>query len=507
MHTYVAKVMMNIMHVCCMKIIYIFIILFLTCYDGNSFIHDSSISYYRCNVVRLHCHSASGNYAVSINDLTGVTQNKDKDGGVILTNNRFSKNRFLNNSTKYIRKIFISALVLPSMLGMFPTVSRGDDELAKYAAEGNKVGVDTTCFFRKCSLETAKCGNNPTCLKGLACLARCKGGSMCSTGCFSKHGSDSLDNLLYCSVEKNDCVQVPGKENVGWSVDKVSDLPGRPIDNFKVSSLDGSWYKVMGLDSRYDCFDCQKNTFQVKSEKTVGMEAIFRIPKPGGFMQNNIKEELHLSKADNIANMQSQGKMFGLTFWENWYILGESDAIDSKNSIIENSFPNVLPVAFAADTNSDSDLKLIYYTGHTLQGSYKGAFVYSRSPTLSSQDFKRANFLIVNSGLNPTVFCVIHNQCFLDQDNTVNGKDTSGASAASADDNSNAVPKNDPFWILGQQYFRVTRSVASELADWFEDPTLLSEWLVSQQERMVLQQPLAVSPFASLAGSGNDNSK
>ena len=30
---------------------------------------------------------------------------------------------------------------------------------------------------------------------------------MCSTGCFAKFGSDKLDNLLSCSVEKNDCKQ------------------------------------------------------------------------------------------------------------------------------------------------------------------------------------------------------------------------------------------------------------------------------------------------------------
>ena len=33
---------------------------------------------------------------------------------------------------------------------------------------------------------------------------RCKGGSMCSTGCFAKFGSPQLDGLLHCSVEKND---------------------------------------------------------------------------------------------------------------------------------------------------------------------------------------------------------------------------------------------------------------------------------------------------------------
>ena len=50
--------------------------------------------------------------------------------------------------------------------------SYGDDELAKYASEGNKVGIDGQCFLRKCALETSSCANNPTCFKGLSCLAR-----------------------------------------------------------------------------------------------------------------------------------------------------------------------------------------------------------------------------------------------------------------------------------------------------------------------------------------------
>ena len=54
----------------------------------------------------------------------------------------------------------------------FSTIAAADDELARYAAEGNKIGVDATCFIRDCGLETAQCGNDPTCLKGLSCLAR-----------------------------------------------------------------------------------------------------------------------------------------------------------------------------------------------------------------------------------------------------------------------------------------------------------------------------------------------
>lgn len=133
-----------------------------------------------------------------------------------------------------------------------------------------------------------------------------------------------------------------------------------------MNSLDGKWYKIMGLDSRYDCFDCQKNTFEVKNKNTLKMEALFRIPRPTspGYMQNKIVEELHATDktSGGISHMQSSGQMFGLTFWENWYILGENKPLSTMG----------VPLAFASSADSTPEMKLVYYTGHTLQGSYKG---------------------------------------------------------------------------------------------------------------------------------------
>eukprot|EP01036_Dinobryon_divergens_P024742 gene24742-33216_t len=403
--------------------------------------------------------------------------------------------------------------VFPYTVSLHPESAVADDELAQYAAEGHKVGVDGQCFMRKCALETSSCANDPSanCLKGLSCLARCKGGSMCSTGCFAKYGSEKLDNLLSCSVEKNDCVSVPGKENVGWTVDTLADLPAKPLQSFDIASLKGRWYKVMGLDSRYDCFDCQKNSFEVKDKSTLKMEALFRIPRPTapGFLQSKIVEELHTASAEKEADfhpqMQSKGQMFGLTFWENWYILSESNP--SWQSKL-----GTPPMALAGDASDTPEMKLVYYTGHTLQGSYKGAFLYSRTPTMSPGMLQLATEVIRKAGLNPNDFCMIRNQCFLSEQSQQaemfsNAKKSSGSAnkfsyssaAMAATGNDEVGVKEDyPFWYLGQKFFEATKTVAGELADWFEDPAILSDWLLDQQERMVFSQPLAVSPFASL---------
>jgi hypothetical protein len=87
-------------------------------------------------------------------------------------------------------------------------------------------------------------------------------------------------------------------------VDKLADLPAKPLQSFDIASLKGRWYKVMGLDSRYDCFDCQKNSFEVKDKSTLKMEALFRIPRPTapGFLQSKIVEELHTASAESNNN-------------------------------------------------------------------------------------------------------------------------------------------------------------------------------------------------------------
>lgn len=194
---------------------------------------------------------------------------------------------------------------------------------------------------------------------------------MCSTGCFAKFGSPQLDGLLQCSVEKNDCVQVPGKENIGWKADSLNDLPSKPLATFKASSMQGTWYKNMGLDSRYDCFDCQRNRFNLINKNTLGMEALFRIPRPNypGYLQSKIEEELHVSDpqgSNPLATLQSEGQMFGLTFWENWYVLGDTQNLKMTPQL------GIISSAFASTGETKPDMKLIFYTGHTLQGSYKG---------------------------------------------------------------------------------------------------------------------------------------
>jgi len=84
--------------------------------------------------------------------------------------------------------------------------------------------------------------------------------------------------------------------------------------------------------------------------------------------------------------MHTEGKMYGLQFNENWYIIGESDG---KGDV----------PAF----------KLVAYKGHTLQGNYEGSFVYAKQPVLPSAAIPAVKAAAEKAGLDFDKFTRIDN--------------------------------------------------------------------------------------------------
>ena len=124
------------------------------------------------------------------------------------------------------------------------------------------------------------------------------------------------------------------------------------------------------------------------------MGIFLRIQRPaesgGGFWENELSEQMVVDDTTepNGRNMHTSGKMRGLTFDENWYILGESDG--SKG---------VPP------------FKLVAYKGHTLQGNYEGAFVYAKQPVLPAAAIPAVKEAALRGGLNFDDFQRIDNAC------------------------------------------------------------------------------------------------
>jgi hypothetical protein len=147
-----------------------------------------------------------------------------------------------------------------------------------------------------------------------------------------------------------------------------------------------------------------------------------------------------------------------------------------------------------------------------------GSFVYSRTHTLSPTDMEAAKKLITEAGMDPSKFCVIRNQCFLHDD--VQGQEQGQRQGGDHDSSRSrstrrslatqlqtqsqtqsqtqlqglgadtAKPKEpNSFWNI----MHAAEVVTGELADWFEDPAILSEWLVSQQVKMTPEQTVLLN--------------
>jgi len=261
--------------------------------------------------------------------------------------------------------------------------------------------VDPQCFADKCSAQTKACIDNPDCTKGLVCTAKCMGDAECTVGCFARYGNAALDDVLQCTIEDASCIKIalmaPGADG---PLD--APLPPKPIIPVSRSSLQGKWYKVMGFNPKYDCFDCQCNSFDKGSTRELGatidassmnVEVEYSMPRVrAGASPERFSQTLHETLEFDTTpgsrrTAHTEGKMFGLTFWENWYVIGENR-------------PN------------EAQFKFVYYTGKTLQNRYEGAFVYARKPELPRDAMPHIYRVAREAGMDPTRFCAIDNGCF-----------------------------------------------------------------------------------------------
>lgn len=280
---------------------------------------------------------------------------------------------------------FLSFMVAAAQ--MTPAAADADGSptgFAEFARKGGKMDADVGCFFVQCGKQTKECfAEDGRCLKGAMCLARCRGDSDCGTQCFAEYGCPRLDAWLNCTVEKEQCVSVPAGT---YDVKKFysENIPTK-LKDFDVRKLEGKWYKVRGYNPKYDCYPCQTNTFKYNAE-TNKMETEVKLrvarKKSGGFWENVLTEKMDVQSPSDRSTLFAKGEIFGLSFQEEWYVLG-----------------------------ADDDFVLTAYVGNNLQDAYKGSFVYSRKPVLSAESEAKARAIAEKSGLDWSKYCVIDNAC------------------------------------------------------------------------------------------------
>ena len=274
------------------------------------------------------------------------------------------------------------------------------DGFAEYAKDNQMEQSDVGCFVNKCGDQTKDLFSNPRGIKGVSCLGRCKGEQACATRCFAQFGSEALNNWLSCTIEDNECVKVP--KNIDNSAEDVGYT--NIVQNFDPKTLIGTWYKTDGLNPNYDLFPCQSNTFKpsdgTPDASALDMEIFLRIAQPdelgGGYWDNALTEHMAVDAAPANKNspnpsgrtMHTEGKMYGLTFNENWFIIGESDG-----------------------SNGIPEFKLVAYKGHTLQGNYDGSFVYAKEAKLNDAAIPAVRAAAAKAGLDFDKFTHIDNTC------------------------------------------------------------------------------------------------
>ena len=297
----------------------------------------------------------------------------------------------------------VQAFLLPLLL-IAPAPAFPENELATLA--NGKVQpslINPTCFADRCSLQTKACAENGDCVKGLACAAKCMGDTECTVSCFARFGNQVLDDTLSCTIEDQACLKIavvpPGND-----APQAAPKPPKPLIASSPQSMQGKWYKVMGFNNKYDCFECQQNSFSKPTadvvatnfrpyDQALDIEVEYSMPRQrAGQADQTFRSVLHEklvfdTDKDSQRTAHTEGKMFGLTFWENWYVIGQND-------------------------RSEPPFRFVYYTGKTLQNTYEGAFVYAREPDLPQASLPHIYRLAREAGLEPTNFCAIDNRCF-----------------------------------------------------------------------------------------------
>lgn len=310
------------------------------------------------------------------------------------------------------------------------TASAADDSLStgfeEFAAKGGVMKTDPKCFFDQCGPQSKACFTNPSCLKGITCLGNCRGEQLCATQCFARFGSEKLNGWLSCTLEEKECVTTGVKQDTSKF---YQDPPQtKSMESFKPSDLEGKWYKVLGYNPKYDTYPCQINTFSSRSDGGLDNDILFRVPKPDseGSWQNNFVETMADSKGpEGLASMTVEGKMFGLTFHEQWYVIGQG---------------------------ANPDWRAVAYIGDTQQGPYDGAFVYTKEKNaLFGPDGTAirdgASAALKEAGLDPNKMVTIDNTC---------PSDVTKAGVTKEDASKDKLEWNDVF----------------ELTEWFRPGTL-----------------------------------
>lgn len=224
-------------------------------------------------------------------------------------------------------------------------------------------------------MQSAKCLADEGCRSAMVCITGCgTNNQTCLFDCIYSYEDDVFDEFMKCASTDHQCIS-----NDPPNPPVVCHPPQQVVSNFTIDLFKGSWYIVKGLNPIYDCFDCQITTYQPSSmDKTVYnvFEKFDVKTVQGGIRHRSVNETV----------VQAFGGIFNYTSTQ----LGQSTHSEWR-------------VVHVGNGNA---FLLVYYCGSiTADYFYEGSVVYSRTPTLTTDQLVELVDAFKQHGFDYSKYC------------------------------------------------------------------------------------------------------
>jgi len=228
------------------------------------------------------------------------------------------------------------------------------------------------CLLQSCQKELAKCVLNPKCLGNVICLNTCNGRpdeAECQIKCGDLFENDVVGEFNNCAVSQKKCV--PQKQNEGEYPLPAKESMVKKFDTAIWNTGNGRWYITAGLNPLFDTFPCQVHFFNSPSPGKFFAKLNWRVVEPDGefFTKNAVQRFVQDPK--NPSHFINHDNEY-LHYKDDWYVV---------------------------DYEPDNFV-LVYYMGsNDAWDGYGGAFLYTRSPTVSPELVPRLEEAVARMGL------------------------------------------------------------------------------------------------------------
>ena len=246
--------------------------------------------------------------------------------------------------------------------------------------------VDMKCVQGYCNDSYTACMDDRICVDNVECVTSCWKQwdndatpqkyvvQNCTNKCTTSFDDYIYDDAIKC-LSANNCIHFPPIQSSCKAPDHVI-----LKKNISLAQLKGNWVNLKGYHQVYDCYPCQKYSFQMGLPLWT-YEAFYQAYYTDGSLksvaQSGSAESNSPSSGFNISLVNA-----GLTYNSTWWVF--------------DSFKDA----------SSNEYYLVYYCGHVLEWYFHGALVLSDAATLSESLVTAVEkSFLDNVGLNFALFC------------------------------------------------------------------------------------------------------